>query len=465
MTNAKQPSGNGKFILLVVLLILVGVIFLQSSVFQGFNKEYSVKSEKKSILPQASDWDESWANAYMEMNNGDYARAEDIVKEALSKANNKGFKDSRLAAGNDCLALIYKRQGKFEEAGPLFEKNLAIDEAALGKNNPGLMNSLKNVAQFKLSKKDYKRAVELYKRVVAMAEKQYGSESEKLAVEMRNLVRAYDLQEDYKNAREMAEKALEIDLKIYGPKDLTTAVDMNNLALIDFRLNLINEAFENAAKALSVAELFRDEPNSKVISLNCQYILESFEKPLLDGQTNKDSSFPGEAFEQAGALKRLNPQEAEKILQENLAQAQKSGSGTEQLGKYLVRLNNVLFAQGKDYAAIGYGEAARKLLMKQLGPETIPSLVNVQSYIAMSYDRAAFKALKEGDYRLFKKLADKSNQNFREAIRLSAEAPPGKISPQWTKTIESGLAMSESRMKEYEKAMAISGNEKKRSIN
>lgn len=465
MTKKSQFSEKGKVILLLVLLILVGVILLQSSVVQDLNKEYSNKSEKKSLLPDASDWDESWSGAYLEMYKGDYAKAEDIVKEALSKAKSKGFKDSRLSAGNDCLALIYKKQGKLEEAGSLYEKNLAIDEASLGKNNPGLINGLKNLALFKLSKKDYTGAVKLYKRVIDLTEKQYGSQSEKLAVEMRNLVRAYNLQEDFKNARELAGKALDIDLKVHGPKDIVTAIDMNNLALLDFRLDQTNEAFENAAKALSVAELFKEDPNSKVISMNCQYILESFEKPFLNGEKEKGSTFPEEAFEQAGALKRLNPQEAEKVLRQSLSMAQKSGSGTEKLGKYLVRLNNVLFAQGKDFAAIKYGEVAQKILMKKLAPDTIPSVVNVQSYIAMSYDRAAFKALKEGDYRLYKALSDKAKQNYKEAIRISDQAPPGKISPEWIKTIKSGLALSESSMKEYEKAMAVSGKESKTSVN
>lgn len=464
MASEDSKSKNGKLLIIIVLVVLVGVILLQSKVVQTLDKEYSADVSKKSILPNASEWDDSWSKACQEMNHGQFAKAEDLVKEALQEAKKKGFKDTRLAAGNDCLALIYKSQGKLEEAWPLYEKNLAIDEASLGKNNPGLIAGLKNVALYKISKKDYAKAAEYYLRAITLAEKEYGSQSPKLAAELRNLIRAYDLQGDYKNAKAVAERALAIDMAAYGANDIVTAIDMNNLALIAFRLNLPEVAFENSAKALSVAEKNKDEVNSKIISLNHKYIANSFEEPFLKGQIDSAVSFPQKAFEEANVLKVTAPDKAAQLLQDNLESARKSSCGTEQLGKYLVRLNNVLFAQGKDFSAIAYGEIARKLLTKNHTAQTLPSLVNVESYLAMSNERQAFKALQEKNFALYRSLTGRSKENYIEAIRLAKEAPSGKISPAWFKTIQTGLSNAELQMKEYEKAISSVKGKNKTSI-
>jgi tetratricopeptide (TPR) repeat protein len=42
------------------------------------------------------------------------------------------------------LALLYKQQGKYAEAEPLYQRAIAIDEKALGANHPGLATDLEN---------------------------------------------------------------------------------------------------------------------------------------------------------------------------------------------------------------------------------------------------------------------------------------------------------------------------------
>lgn len=465
MADEKRASNSGKIIVLLVLIVLILVFLLQTNITKSLTKEYSKQAQTKAPLPEASDWEKQWSQAYEEINKGDYAKAEDIMETVVEQAKRKGFKDSRLAAGNDCLAFIYKKQGKFEEAWPLYEKNLAIDEAALGKNNPGLINNLKNVALSKLSKKEYAKATELYLRVVALTEKEYGVDSPKLAPELRNLIRSYDLQGDYQKAKEAAERALKLDSKAYGPEALVTAIDLNNLALIDYRLNSIDDSFRSAATAMSIAENNKSAAVAKVVSLNYKFITDSFEKPFLEGTPDTATQFPTKAFDDAKSLKASDPKKASQLLTDNLAQAIKAGCGTEQLGKYLVRLNNVLFAQGTDFAAIAYGEVAQKILARQSAPNVIPSLVNVQSYIAMSYDRQAYKALKEKNLELYKDLTAKSKENYSKAISLAQKAPAGTIGSAWSQTIQSGLQRSEQRMKEYERAYRVAKENIEASVN
>ena len=44
------------------------------------------------------------------------------------------------------LGLLYEAQGRYAEAEPLFQRGLAIREAALGSNHPDLATSLENYA-------------------------------------------------------------------------------------------------------------------------------------------------------------------------------------------------------------------------------------------------------------------------------------------------------------------------------
>ncbi len=63
MASEDSKSKNGKLLIIIVLIVLVGVILLQSKVVQTLDKEYSADVAKKSILPNASEWDDSWYKA------------------------------------------------------------------------------------------------------------------------------------------------------------------------------------------------------------------------------------------------------------------------------------------------------------------------------------------------------------------------------------------------------------------
>ncbi len=44
------------------------------------------------------------------------------------------------------LAMVYTDQGKYEEAEPLYQRSLAIEEKALGPEHPQVATSLNNLA-------------------------------------------------------------------------------------------------------------------------------------------------------------------------------------------------------------------------------------------------------------------------------------------------------------------------------
>ena len=149
------------------------------------------------------------------------------------------------------------------------------------------------------------------------------------------------------------------------------------------------------------------------------------ERDYILGNPDASVRYPQEAFDLAGQLKSQRKfSDAEGILLDHLNQARKAAPGTDKLGQYMVRLNNVLFDGGKDDLAIKYGEIASKILNKNFyrSKDSIGWLVNIESYLAMGYNR--------------KHQYKEAVQKYTDAIKLAETAPSGKVSSSWIETLK-----------------------------
>ena len=72
------------------------------------------------------------------------------------------------------LALLYKTQGDYAKAEPLYKRSLSIKEKALGPNHPSVATSLNNLAALYKTQGDYAKAEPLYKRSLSIKEKALG---------------------------------------------------------------------------------------------------------------------------------------------------------------------------------------------------------------------------------------------------------------------------------------------------
>ncbi len=77
---------------------------------------------------------------------GRYPESEKLFKLALVEAEKLGPYDPRLAASLNNLAELYRTQGKYDQAEPLFKRALAIKEKALGPDHPSVATVLENYA-------------------------------------------------------------------------------------------------------------------------------------------------------------------------------------------------------------------------------------------------------------------------------------------------------------------------------
>lgn len=444
---------NPKKIIVSLIAVLVVVFLGQFIVLNALNKTGPKSdTEKKTITKNPQKWEESWKSAVTAGSQEELEKAEKLLKSSLKEAERQGSKDSRLAAVLNCLAQVYERQGKFSEAEPLYQKVLEIDEKALGKEHAAIINDLDNLAVTYIQQKKYKEAEELFKRAIALDEKLYGKDHPKTAADLSYLVLLYDIQGKSDEAEKQCRRALEINRKAFGDRNPVVAANLYSLALITAR----SGKAENAEKLLIKAQdIWRTTSsiNDPKLALNVDSTImlkRVFESEYIDGTPDPQVKFPEEAFEKAKQLRKAGKsREAETLLKENLEAARKSQPGQVKLGKYLVRLNNVLFDQKKDGESIIFGIIAAKIFDRQ-SPEEKKKLdswnANLHSYLAMAYDRRYHLEL--------------ARLHYRRAIELCKNSED--VSSRWKALLNKGLKTVNSRIEmEKERVVASNVDEKK----
>ncbi len=117
---------------------------------------------------------------------GNYAEAEKQLLAARAEAERFAPDDPRLGTSLNNLAELYRNQGKYAEAEPLYQRSLAIDEKALGPNHPGVATDLNNLAELYRTQGKYAEAEPLYQRALAIYEKALGPEHPNVATSLEN---------------------------------------------------------------------------------------------------------------------------------------------------------------------------------------------------------------------------------------------------------------------------------------
>ncbi len=119
-----------------------------------------------------SSWEKLDAAGTAAYEQGRYAEAEKSWSAALQKAEKFGPQDTRLAQSLNDLAVLYRNQGKYGEAEPLYKRALAIREKSLGPDHPDVARNLENYAELLLKTNRKTEAARLEARAKAIRAKQ-----------------------------------------------------------------------------------------------------------------------------------------------------------------------------------------------------------------------------------------------------------------------------------------------------
>jgi tetratricopeptide (TPR) repeat protein len=134
------------------------------------------------------------------------------------------------ATSLNSLGLLYRYQGKYSKAEPLYLRSLEIREHQLGAEHPDVATSLNNLAELYNSQGKYSEAKSLYLRSLEIMEHQLGAEHPDVATIRNNLAELYRSQGKYNEAEPLYLQSLEIRERQLGEEHPSVAASLNNLA-------------------------------------------------------------------------------------------------------------------------------------------------------------------------------------------------------------------------------------------
>ena len=175
-----------------------------------------------------------------------------------------------LATSLNNLAGLYKSQGRYEEAEPLFQRSLQIREQQLGAEHPDTASSLNNLALLYESQERYEEAEPLLLRSLQIKEQQLGVDHPDTATSLNNLALLYESQGRYGEAEPLYQHSLQIKEQQLGAEHPDTASSLNNLAGLYRSQERYGEAELLFLRSLNIciAKLGLNHPNTQQIREN-----------------------------------------------------------------------------------------------------------------------------------------------------------------------------------------------------
>jgi tetratricopeptide (TPR) repeat protein len=117
----------------------------------------------------------------------------------------------------DRIATYFQWRGSYEQAAPLYQRALAIAEAAHGPDHPDTGRALNNLAGLYEAQGRYEDAGPLYQRALAIAETALGPDHPNTGIPLNNLAGLSREQGRYQDARPLYQRALDIAEAALGP--------------------------------------------------------------------------------------------------------------------------------------------------------------------------------------------------------------------------------------------------------
>jgi len=207
---------------------------------------------------------------YLYKSQGRYSEAEPLYLQALEITRSQLGQDHLdTAASLNNLAALYRVQGRYSEAEPLYLQALEITRSQLGQDHPDTAASLNNLALLYDSQGRYSEAEPLYLQALEITRSQLGQDHPDTASSLNNLALLYDSQGRYSEAEPLYLQALEITRSQLGQDHPSTATSLNNLAELYRVQGRYNEAEPLYLQALEIwrSQLGQDHP-STATSLN-----------------------------------------------------------------------------------------------------------------------------------------------------------------------------------------------------
>ncbi len=184
-----------------------------------------------------------------------YEEAGPLLKRALA-INERllGPTHINTATSLNNLAGLYWYQGRLDEAEPLYQRALKIRKRALGPEHPDTASSLNNLAELYQDQGRLDEAESLLQNALAITEQKLGLKHPDTAQSLNNLASLYHDQGRHTDAKLLYQRALTIRKQTLGLEHPDTAQTLNDLALLYHDQGRLDEAEPLFDHALAIRE-------------------------------------------------------------------------------------------------------------------------------------------------------------------------------------------------------------------
>ena len=194
-----------------------------------------------------------------------YREAEVLLRRALAVADEGAEShDPRICPVLNELGVLYKYMGRFDEAGQVYHRALAVAAGRAGHPDDATMATLyHNLGGLEHARERYAAGEPYARRAVAIREQLLGPNHPEVAADLAALAPILDAQGKRREAAAMMVRSLGILEQAYGPDHYEVAVTLNNLAALCYAEGNRAEALRLYSRALAIKEkqLGSDHPD------------------------------------------------------------------------------------------------------------------------------------------------------------------------------------------------------------
>ncbi|MGD2183538.1 tetratricopeptide repeat protein [Lusitaniella coriacea] len=196
-----------------------------------------------------------------------------------------------LATTLSYLAELYRSQGRYEAAEPLYLEALDLKKKLLGEEHPHVASSLNNLAGLYKSQGRYEAAEPLYLEALDLYKKLLGEEHPDVATSLNNLATLYESQGRYEAAEPLYLEALEMRKKLLGEEHPHVATSLNNLAFLYESQGRYEAAEPLYLDALDLRKklLGEEHPHTQTVRGNFRYLIQ---QAVQNGKVGELSAHP-----------------------------------------------------------------------------------------------------------------------------------------------------------------------------
>ena len=182
-----------------------------------------------------------------------YATAEPLFREALSKAQEAG-NELLMAACLDNLGEIYFQQGWFDQAEPYYQRSMKIRRRLLPPGHEDIVASLNNLSAAYFFQGKYREAKPLCEQLIAIYETVLGKEHPEIATCFINLGLIAVAEGKLGNAEQRFTAAHAIRVDHYEPNNVLVGNSLGHLGNVYFEQGRYELASQTLQQALSILE-------------------------------------------------------------------------------------------------------------------------------------------------------------------------------------------------------------------